>query len=284
MSADEEFGRLVGDRLRDEVADLYADKDLARVVRKRLTRRRTWTIGASIGAPLIAAAAAVAVVVSTGTVAPEKPQVDAAPPTTTQPRVENLAHVQDMTIQALRSVEEYVIHEKNLLSSGYDESWTDRATERYRMDAYSRIDGPMRLTRSIAGKGRLGDLHYVYVDYDRKTWHAFHDTEPPPPLEVPDILDADALKKAIDEGRMELIGAENIDGRDTHHLRLFATIRGYQIDLWVDSTSYLPVRETSTVIGGPDEPVMTSEYTWLPRTEENLAKVELTPPPDFTKE
>jgi hypothetical protein len=101
---------------------------------------------------------------------------------------------------------------------------------------------------------------------------------------VPDILDADALKQAIDEGRMELIGAETIDGKPTHHLRLFATRRGYQIDLWVDSTSYLPVRETSTVIDGPDKPVMTSDYTWLPRTEENLAKLELTPPPDFVRE
>jgi len=312
MSADEKFGREVGDRLRDEVADIHAARDLAGAVRERQARRRTWTIRASIGAPLVAAAAAAAVVVSTGaTPTGTIPEggTQAAPPvsTTTQPRVENLAHVQDMTIQALRSAADYVIHEKNMLDSGYLEYWTDRATQRYRMDAYSTLvqpdqergsddtmtvpahpdeipKGPLHRTNSVAGKGSPGDMYYTFVDYERKTWSTHHDTAKVPPLEVPDVLDADALKKAIDEGRMELIGAENVDGKDTHHLRLFATVRGYQIDLWVDSESYLPVRETSTVIDGPEEPVMTSDYDWLPRTGENLAKVELTPPPGFEKE
>ena len=308
MSADEEFGREVGERLRDEVADLYADRDLARALRRRAARR-TWTIRASIGTPLIAAAAAAAVLAAPGTTTtPRQEGGQAAPPatTTTQPSVENVAQVRDMTIQALRSAEDHVIHEINSLDHGYYEYWTDRATERHRMDAYSSVvprtgeaesdremrlppigepeTGPMRKTHSIAGDGPLGDRHYLSVDYDRKTWSRFHDTEQPPPLEVPDILDADALKKAIDEGRMELIGTEPIDGKDTHHLRLFATIRGYQIDLWVDSTTYLPVRETSTVIDSGDAPVMTSDYDWLPRTEENLAKLELTVPPDFTEE
>ncbi|MFC4857187.1 hypothetical protein [Actinophytocola glycyrrhizae] len=313
MSADEEFGRVIGDRLRDEVAGIHADRDLARALRRRRSRR-AWTIRASIGAPLVAAAAAAAVLVAgSGTGATTVPTTgaQAAPPvtTTTQPRVENVAHVQSMTIQALRSADEYVIHEKNMLETGYLEYWTDRATDRYRMDAYSTIlqsseealpgpggvvtapprpedmpTGPMRRTHSIAGDGPLGDRHHIYVDYDRKTWSTDHDTSEPPTLEVPDVLDADALKQAIDEGRMELVGAERIGDRDTHHLRLFATRRGYQIDLWVDSTSYLPVRQTWTVIDGAAEPVMTSDYDWLPRNGENLAKVELTPPPGFVEE
>lgn len=317
MSTDEESGRVVGSRLRDEVADIHAARDLAGAVReRRRSQRRTWTIRASIGAPLVAAAAAVAVVLVTGAT-PTEPRggTQAAPPTskpagaTTEVRVENVAHVQAMTIQALRSAEDYVIHEKQTLRHGYDESWTDRATDRYRLDSYTTViesdeelapgpdgevtvplkpeeppTGPLRRTFSSAGDGPVGDIHYTYVDYDRKTWSTSHDTEMPPPLEVPDVLDAEALKKAIDEGRMELIGTETIGDKETHHLRLFATIRGYQIDLWVDATSYLPVRETSTIIDGPKEPVMTSDYDWLPRDEENLAKLELTPPPDFVKE
>lgn len=311
MSADEEFGRVVGDRLREEVADIHADRDLVGALRRRQTRR-IWTIRASIGAPLAAAAAAVAVLAVPATTTEPPPAGDAqagAPVSTTQQQVRNLAQVQSSTIKALRSAEEYVIYEKNTMDTGYDEYWTDRSTDRYRMDAYSTIvqtdqeaipdgqatvtvpahpdevpTGPMHLTHSIAGDGPLGDRHYVYVDYERETWHAHHETEAPPATEVPDILDADALKQAIDEGRMELIGSERVGDRDTHHLRLFATHRGYQIDLWVDSTSYLPVRETSTVIDGPAEPVMTSDYDWLPRTEENLAKLELTPPPGFVEQ
>lgn len=312
MSTDEEAGRVVGGRLRDEVADIHAARGLAGAVReRRRSQRRRWTIRVSIGAPLVAAAAAVAVVMTSGAT-PTEPRggTHAAPPgATTQVRVENVAHVQAMTIQALHSAENYVIYEKQMLSHGYDEFWTDRATDRYRLDAYTTViesveelepgpdgtvtvpvkpkeppTGPLRRTHSVAGDGPLGDIHYTYVDYDRKTWSTSHDTEKPPPLEVPDVLDADALKKAIDEGRMELIGTETIGDKETHHLRLFATIRGYQIDLWVDATSYLPVRQTSTILDGPKEPVLTSDYDWLPRDEENLAKLELTPPPDFVKE
>ena len=228
MSGDEEFGRVVGDRLRDEVADIHADPGLAGAVRRQHTKR-AWAIRTSIGAPLVAAAAAVAVVVAgagPGATTPEQQRGgQAAPPapTTTQPRVENLAHVQDMTIQALRSAEEYVIHEKNMLDSGYLEYWTDRATRRYRVDTYTTYaqrdeevgadgttrlpanpneppTGPLRRTQSIAGEGEPGDMHYVFVDYDRKTWATDHDTSPPPEpheLEVPDVLDPDALKQAI---------------------------------------------------------------------------------------
>ena len=186
MSADEEFGRVVGDRLRDEVADLHAARDLAGAVRARQrSRRRTWTVGATVGAPLVAAAAAVAVVAASGATPTEpRGETHAAPPTgtTTHVPVENLAHVQAMTIQALRSAEEYVIYEKQTLSSGYYEFWTDRATVRYRMDAYSTLvqpdqeagsdremrvpggpddipTGPLHLTHSLAGKGPLGDRY-----------------------------------------------------------------------------------------------------------------------------
>ena len=300
MSADEEkFGRAVGDQLRQETADVRANPGLAAAVRARRARR-SWTVRAAVGAPLTAAAAAVAVLV-----APAGPGSTGVPPT--QPKIENVAQVQRQTIEALRSAKDLIIHEKNEYDTGYTETWTDRATDRHRLDNYSTLVqptggveagpddrltvpakpepevGPMHRTQSNAATGKPGDRHYLTVDWELRTWSTFHDTEVVPEPEVPDVLDPDKLKQAIDEGRLELISPERVGDRDTHHLRLFATVRGYQIDLWVDATSYLPVRQTATVIDGPAEPVMTSDYDWLPRSAENLAKLELAPPPDFTR-
>lgn len=310
MSADEEFGRAVGAQLRREVSDIHAASDLAQTLRARRFRR-TWTLRAAIGAPLVAAAAAAALLVTTagpGTTGEsgEGGARAALPPSRSAPRVENVAQVQQLTIKALRTANDYVIHEKTMLDTGYLEYWTDRATGRHRMDTYTTLvklentkgpgdrvtlpaapdkretDAP-RLTESIAGEGKPGDKRYISVNYDDKTWSTFHDTEQIPEGEVPDVLDADALKKAIDTGRMELIGSESLDGKETHHLRLFAEIRGYQIDLWVDSTTYLPVRETTAPLDEPAKKVLTNDYDWLPRDEENLAKLTLTPPPGFVE-
>jgi hypothetical protein len=308
MSADEEFGRAVGEQLRTEVSDVHAAADLAETLRARRFRR-TWTLRAAIAAPLAAAAVLVTTTEPGVTNEFDKGGAQAAPPPSTSvpPKVENVAQVQQLTIKALRTANDYVIHEKAMLDTGYLEYWTDRATNRHRMDAYTTLvkledvrgpgadtvsvppapdrqeTGRPRLTESNASEGKPGDKRYISVNYDHKTWSTFHHTEVMPEGEVPDVLDADALKKAIDTGRMELIGSESIDGRQTHHLRLFAEIRGYQIDLWVDSTTYLPVRQTTATLDEPAKKVMTTDYDWLPRDEENLAKLTLTPPPGFVK-
>lgn len=284
MSADEEFGRAVGDALRRETADVRAEPGLAAEVRARGSRR-AWKLRTAIGAPLTAAAAAAVLVATAGG--------------TPEPRFANVAQVQEQTLRALRSAQNQIIHERTDYDSGYSETWTDRSTRRYRLDNYSTLvqpdgtdtdtrtprTGPMHRTQSIAGTGAPGDVRYTVVDWELRTWSTNHDDSIVLEGEVPDILDPDALRTAIDEGRMEMIGPERVGDRDTHHLRLFATRRGYQIDLWVDAATYLPVRETSIVLGedAPAKPVMTNDYTWLPRSAENLAKLDLVAPPDFTR-
>jgi hypothetical protein len=92
----------------------------------------------------------------------------------------------------------------------------------------------------------------------------------------------------VAEGKVELVGQEKVGTVDTHHLRVIGPRREYKIDLWVDSTTYLPVKETAVKAGnkqgGEEFPESKGEvitYTWLPRTEENLAELTLTPPADF---
>jgi len=82
------------------------------------------------------------------------------------------------------------------------------------------------------------------------------------------------------EDLLQLIGDERIGGRDTVHLRLTGRTQGGlpQIDLWVDASTFLPVRLVGT------KGVVTSaiDYTWLTRTGANLAKTDLTVPAGYT--
>lgn len=327
MSDDEEFGRALGARLQEEAAGLTAPPDLARTVRRR--RRRTLTMRAAVGVPVVAAAAAATVLVtSTGPgVAPGGGT--AAPTSTTQREVVNVAQVRSRTIEALQSVDDYVIYRKeesftreSETLTGYTEEWRDLPGKRRRQDTYSNLHHPDARTERLPngdvsvsvpapaedhewGEGEMGEMRRTYslattggvcheagiqVDYEARTWHEFDAGTPPegcPNSEVPNVLDAEALRTALDDGTLKLIGSERVNGRDTHHIRLEYATRGYQLDMWVDAESYLPIKESSTVSEGPgqaeDSPVLTASYEWLPRTQENLNKVELTPPADFTE-
>jgi hypothetical protein len=73
------------------------------------------------------------------------------------------------------------------------------------------------------------------------------------------------------------VGSEKLAGNDAVHLR-WSTIPGFTLDLWVDATTYLPVRHISAGAKGGS----TVDYTWLPRTPENLAGLDLAPPAGFT--
>jgi hypothetical protein len=62
--------------------------------------------------------------------------------------------------------------------------------------------------------------------------------------------------------------------------RSTALLRTAAADLWVDSTTFLPVR----MIGQKSPRDFTVTYEWLPRTAQNLARLELTPPAGFTEQ
>jgi hypothetical protein len=308
MLTDEQYGQQLGARLRQETDDLRAAPDLVHTLRRKQTRR-TWMIrGATLTA--VAAAAAIAVVITTtGGRAPVEQRQAAPPPrtgTTTEAPVVNLAYVQQRTIEAVGKAADYVIFAKNTYGGGYYDEWIDKATQRYRNDVYDKsvtmrgtaADGkitvpaqppqvPVHLHQSHAVSGPPGDQTVTTIDYDARTWSVGHLTDRPEPASNVDVTDADSVRKAITSGTVSLVGKETLDGRDTLHLRVFGPDHSYRIDMWVESTSYLPVREAAAKSTGPDEfpesATVTTTYTWLPRTEENLAKLTLTPPPGFTR-
>jgi hypothetical protein len=98
-----------------------------------------------------------------------------------------------------------------------------------------------------------------------------------------------SIQQAIASGTLELLGHETVNGLDTLHLRLFGPDRSYRVDIWVDSATYLPVRDIagkSSGNAGPDEfpaEIAVTTYSWLPRTDENLARLVLTPPAGFVQ-
>jgi hypothetical protein len=94
------------------------------------------------------------------------------------------------------------------------------------------------------------------------------------------MTDPDGMREAISRGVVELLGQEVVDGINTLHLRIAVTQRGYQLDVCVDSSSYLPVQETESTDG---RTAVTTTFAWLPRTEENPARLVLTPPPGFER-
>jgi hypothetical protein len=292
MHSDEQYGQQLGAQLREELDDVRAAPDLVLTLRRRRSRR-TWTIRAAIATPLMAAAATVAIVTSaTGHGA----------------RLQDVAYVKAQTIQALNQATRYVIYSKDTYSGGRIETWTDLATQRYRNDVYlpdedsvpagangqvkappahgpHAAPGPLHLSQSNSGSGLIGNRDIVSVDYDRKTWRTDHDATVPPSPTVPNVTDPDSVEAAINNGTFEVLGDDPVSGVAALHLRISTTARGYRIDLWVDKTTFLPIQETDTALGqNQGGPAMTATYAWLPRTDENLARLVLTAPPGFTRQ
>lgn len=302
MHGDEQYGHQLGAKLREELDDMRAAPDLVSTLRRRRSRR-AWTIRASIATPVMVAAAAVAVVASAA-------GHGSAPAVTStgSVRLQDVAYIKAQTIQALNQATKYVIYSKETYPGGRVETWTDLATQRYRNDVYladadsvpagangraqappapdpHAAPGPLHLAQSHSGSGPFGNQDIVDVDYDHRTWDTDHDTDVPPPSTVPNVTDPDSVEAAINNGTFKVLGDDPVNGAAALHLRIGTTTRGYRIDLWVDKTTYLPVQEMDTATwenqGGP---AVTTTYAWLPRTDENLARLVLTGPPGFTRQ
>jgi hypothetical protein len=231
-----------------------------------------------------------------------------APPITVQPgQTLTVAYVTSQTINAVSRHQTYVIYSNEMYSTGYIETWTDKVTQRYRNLVWSGLPagvpvpsnggapappgsvpvGPPQRTQGHEGIGPIGNRTTITVDYQGSWWSKEVDTSTYPPSAdpPPDMTDPDSIQSAIKNGRVELLGLETVDGQRALHLRFFAEQRGYRLDMWVDATTYLPVREDDSVItsdrDGPEDPVLITTFSWLPRTAENLALLDLTPPPGF---
>ncbi|MGW4214682.1 hypothetical protein ACWEIJ_42325 [Lentzea sp. NPDC004789] len=231
---------------------------LAAVRRKQSRRRWAW-----LAVPLVTAAAAAAVVLT-----------PAAPRTTAPVEV---AQVLQQTNSALDGVRGMVIHEQAPAGEGekyfkpgekgLSERWhaADGSAFRYRAS----VDGKpvVDLSRSAAGD--------IFVDHRARTYRSL-------PGETPsddDVWTPEKIQKAIKDGRITVTGpGDPVNGKQTVRLNVAAGKAEPATEMWVDATTYLPMRWHWVQDGAA-----TFDVTWLPPTPENLAQLKTQIPDGFTE-
>lgn len=309
MNTDEQYGRRIGDQLREATDDIHADPDLMRRLRKQQSRN-AWTLRTTIGVPVAAAVAAIALVATAGTNTATGPTggngvntVTEQQPTEVQLR--NVAYVQEQTLKAVGQAKDYVIFERNTYAGGHHDTWFDKRDNRYRNDVYSTIYGdvntkpgsdrgvtapepgsikpkPLMLQQSHAASGPMNNRTIVTVDWMDKWWSVDQvDESDHRTASGVDVTDPESMRAALKKGKLELLGEETIDGKRTLHLGVNGD-GGSRFEFWVDVESFLPVQSTAKK-GGDTSGGELSKWKWLPRTPENLDKLTLTAPPGFKK-
>lgn len=283
---DEQLGRLLGDRLHEETYTMTAPSGLTETLHKK-NRRRTRALGFAAATPVLAAVA----VGATLALAPAGTGGGGA--TAEAPEMLTVGYVAERTATALNGLSGYVQHE-TAKHQGRDgkpasmiELWADPTTKRERQDNKIFYGDVRSYTVALDGSTA------VELNHDKKKWWTSQLASLTPAdsnqvQHLPPSLNPKDLKRAVDSGKVTLVGKEQLNGRQTVHLQWLGgpdsamdTAKSVEesMQIWVDAKSYLPVRVVDKLFTG----TTTSDYEWLPRTEDNLAKVTVSPPADYRK-
>ncbi|RKR89985.1 hypothetical protein BDK92_4349 [Micromonospora pisi] len=290
---DEQLGQLLSNRLHEETHGMSAPSGLTETLHRR-NNRRTWGLRIAGAVPVVAAVAlAASLSLSPGTESTPNAGGDTAPETLTV----NL--VSERTTTALGNLSDFVRHTRSDFKDGKgkatmtNESWVDTKTGRERTDE-TELASNSRTTVFKTGNGNDA----IVIDHQKKKWWNDQIAALPAGVEVTvttgpngerietptgkkavgPLIDPKELQDALAGGTLTLVGEESLDGRATVHLR-WVPVPGSTTDIWVDADTYLPVRKTSAGPKASDE----INFEWLPRTPENLAKVEGAAPADYKK-
>jgi stage V sporulation protein SpoVS len=256
-------------RLHEEMSGMTASPDLAATVRRR-HRRRTWALRSAAVIPAVVAVAfAVALVAKPGT------------DPSGGPELLDVNSVSQQTSAALENAGDYVRHQHYVYSDGYTyDEWVDVTAEAHRIEEYA--GGSVRSATVYRGEGPENALTVNYADrtYTRFAMAELRLAEGQPNDNAyrGDFLKPDEIRGLAADGRLQLVGSESVNGTDTVHLR-WLQVEGFTLDLYVDAGSYLPVRMVAAGAKGSS----TSDFTWLPRSPENLARFTLDVPAGFTE-
>ncbi len=135
--------------------------------------------------------------------------------------------------------------------------------------------------RLVNGRKWETDGELIEVDGASRTWSDVKSTRllPPVPAE-----DGAAVRSELANKTYVVVGHATIDGRDTLELRR-ADVPEVVDTVWVDATSYLPVRSRlATPVGdGSATTTSTVDYDFLPATPANVARLAPVVPPGYTR-
>jgi hypothetical protein len=113
----------------------------------------------------------------------------------------------------------------------------------------------------------------IYVQYGNRTWS---DTYAPIATQSA-AASLQELHQTIATGDFTKVGTTVVDGQKA--LELIDHYQGGEQTVWVDPTTYLPVRTLSDEAGNTNQ----VDYEFLPPTPANMAKLKPIIPPGFTK-
>jgi hypothetical protein len=280
MLTDDHLAASIGDRLHAEVADIEPPPELLTTLRRRQARR-AWAIRGVAGSSLAATAGVLALVLAGA--GPPSPATTAGG----TPKAETVAFVAQQATAALARTDQFVEKTETGSPAGdHYVTWIDAATRRDRSNAFHQGRPATDIAMSTAPSGTTT---VTVVDHASRAWWSYRTDYRPGKItgtpilspKMPELSTPDGIRDAITNGGLQLLGHDQVDGRDTLHVRLSPQVKkqvDVRLDLWVDATSYLPVKsELVTPIG-----TMTMAYSWLPRTADNLAQLELVPPANYT--
>ncbi|GAA3395262.1 hypothetical protein [Cryptosporangium minutisporangium] len=274
--------------MRTHVADARLTTDVVAAAARANSRRRSVRRGATALGGLTLAAAVAGVVAVSGT------PTTSAPPTapTEQTALKPARYVATEVSEAITRSEDKIEHSTQRYSyqgkTSSGEDWRDGVTGDVR-----RIDVLENGTKLEYAMKHDGDrVTTTTVDHSARTW--FRDTyaandEDKGEVQVPRT--ADEIKAALEkQTTLAVLGKETLDGTETLHLKLSGDLaipkEHGKYELWVNAETYELVRVVAHKRPNPNaEPAVAQwDYTYLSRTEENLARFTLTPPPGYTEQ